>query len=358
MSNMKKTTVLIIGQGISGTWLAWWLEQSGISFHLLDHTVATAASPAAAGIINPVTGRRLVTTWMIDALMPFAKTAYQAMENFFEKTLIRETAVIDFFPSAQMRLAFEERYTADATYLFKESDENGFRDYFNYDLGCGGIGPCYLVDVMQMLQLCRKKWKEAGCLSERNVSLDEISVDENEIRVGDIHASKIIFCDGVGAAENPYFNLLPFAPNKGEALLLEIKGLPRENIYKKGMSLVPWQDDLFWIGSSYEWSFTDTLPTAAFRQRTEAVLREWLKIPFRVVNHLAAVRPATLERRPFVGFHPVHKNVGIFNGMGTKGCSLAPYFAHQLVEYIKGHAAIDPLADIKRFERILSRAQK
>ena len=92
-----------------------------------------------------------------------------------------------------------------------------------------------------------------------------------------------------------------------------------------------------------------------FRQRTDALLRDWLKIPFNVVEHIASIRPATLERRPFAGFHPVHSNIGILNGMGTKGCSLAPYFAHQLVEHIAGGGSIRPDADVKRFTKILTR---
>jgi glycine/D-amino acid oxidase-like deaminating enzyme len=126
-------------------------------------------------------------------------------------------------------------------------------------------------------------------------------------------------------------------------------------VVKKGISLVPWEGNLYWAGSSYEWSFEHAQPTELFRLRTESALREWLKLPFHTVDHLAAVRPATLERRPFVGFHPVHPVIGILNGMGTKGCSLAPYFAHKLVQYVLTGAPIQADADVRRFTKILSR---
>jgi glycine/D-amino acid oxidase-like deaminating enzyme len=122
-----------------------------------------------------------------------------------------------------------------------------------------------------------------------------------------------------------------------------------------GISLVPWRDDLYWAGSSYEWSFEHAEPTEIFRQRTEATLRSWLKLPFRTLEHLAAVRPATLERRPFVGFHPAFQAIGVLNGMGTKGCSLAPYFAHELVQHVLTGAPIRADADVKRFTKILLR---
>jgi hypothetical protein len=39
--------------------------------------------------------------------------------------------------------------------------------------------------------------------------------------------------------------------------------------------------------------------------------------------------------------------------MGTKGCSLAPWFAHQFTESILHGTAIDPLVSVTRFEKIL-----
>jgi glycine/D-amino acid oxidase-like deaminating enzyme len=62
-----------------------------------------------------------------------------------------------------------------------------------------------------------------------------------------------------------------------------------------------------------------------------------------------------VERRPFVGFHPIHTNVGILNGMGTKGTSLAPFFAYQLVQNLVHSFPITEEADISRFSRILSK---
>jgi glycine/D-amino acid oxidase-like deaminating enzyme len=109
------------------------------------------------------------------------------------------------------------------------------------------------------------------------------------------------------------------------------------------------------VGSSFEWNFENDQPTAQFRQRAEIALNDWLKHPFKIHDHLASIRPATLERRPFVGFHPTQKNVGILNGMGTKGCSLAPYFANQLTQHLVYGQPLLPQADIMRFARTLSR---
>jgi len=73
------------------------------------------------------------------------------------------------------------------------------------------------------------------------------------------------------------------------------------------------------------------------------------------MEHIASERPANLERRPFVGLHPLHKNIGILNGLGTKGCTLAPYFANELTEHLINGKTINPLADVQRFSKILSK---
>jgi len=182
-----------------------------------------------------------------------------------------------------------------------------------------------------------------------------LSIQNNGVTYKNISAEKIIFCNGINAFTLPYFKNLPFVFNKGEALIANISGLANDNIYKIGNStLVPWYDGLWWVGSSYENNYQNDLPTPLFKQKKVQELQMNLKLPFTIVDHLAALRPAVaVERRPFVGLHPFINQVGILNGMGTKGCSLAPYFAEQLALNITRQKPIDPLADISRFKRII-----
>ena len=185
---------------------------------------------------------------------------------------------------------------------------------------------------------------------------NELVLSGDHIRYRELVAKKIIFCNGIDAASLPFFSKLPFAPNKGELLILKIPGLAKTNIYKRGMVLVPLaQKDLWWLGSSYEWDFDDGLPTERFREEATRLLKTWLKIPFSIIDHLAGIRPATIERRPFVGIHPVYSEIGILNGMGTKGCSLAPWFAKELADNLINNKPILPEVDISRFQRILGK---
>ena len=353
-----QVSIIIIGQGLCGTWLSYYLKQAGISFVVIDKTQSQTASKIASGIINPVTGRRLVKTWLIDEVMPFAINAYQNFktpENPSNHQLITKQNVLDFFSAPDVEIAFNKRLAEDADYLTAVSDTANWRQYFNFDFGAGQIEPCYLADVNGLLAVWRKYLGKENLLIEAHFNDAELIVTDEGIRYQNIEAKKIIYCNGITAAQSKYFNRLPFAANKGEALIAEIPDLPATHIFKKGMSLVPWKPGQYWIGSTYQWKFENELPTAIFREQATAWLESFCKMPFIIVDHLAAVRPATIERRPFVGFHPVHNRVGIFNGMGTKGVSLAPYFAHQFAGYLSAQNPLQADVDILRFEKILSR---
>jgi glycine/D-amino acid oxidase-like deaminating enzyme len=352
---MEETTVFIVGQGLAGTWLSYWLFKAGIPFRLIDQPNPDGASVRAAGLINPVTGRRMVATWLIDELMPFASSAYREMGEFLQEPVIDETSVIDFFPSVQMLQAFQRRYDDDPTYLSAGDDREQYSKWFRYDFGWGCIKPCLLVNVVKLLTRCRAWLKKDGWLVESFFDISKLHVNDKGIEYSGIQSSYIVFCDGKSAVQNPFFHQLPFALNKGEGILVEIDGLPLKQVFKKGMSLVPYRGNIFWLGSSYEWTFEDDLPSQRFRLEAENWLKNFLKSSYRILEHFAAIRPATLERRPFVGFHPGNPQIGILNGLGTKGCSLAPYFAKELVDQLKEGGLINPLADIKRFEKILGR---
>jgi glycine/D-amino acid oxidase-like deaminating enzyme len=344
-------STLIIGQGLCGSWLSHYLEKAGHSFLVIDHAQPQTPSKIASGIINPVTGRRLVKTWLIDEVMPIAVDAYQQIEN----TLIHPCPIIDFFSAPDVEIAFKNRVAEQADYLKLLENTEDWRLHFNFPFGASVIEDCWLVNVAAFLAICRSKLSQQQHLLEENFREDELKVLPHGVVYGNIEADKIIYCNGNKAAESTYFNRLPFAPNKGEALIVSLPELSQNFIFKKGMSLVPWQPNQWWVGSSYQWTFEDDKPTAAFKQTAESWLQNFCKWPFTVVDHVAAVRPATVERRPFVGFHPVHNAVGIFNGMGTKGVSLAPYFAKQLVDNITEAKPIMAEADIARFARVLSR---
>ena len=350
----KKVDYLIIGQGLVGTWLSYYALQAGKTCMVVNDSHTPSASQVASGVINPVTGRRIVQTWMIDIFLPFALKAYKDLGAQLNATIVKEAPVVLIHPSLQMQESFEYRFEHDNVYLQKKSASD-FEAYMHTPYGTGQINQTVWIDLNLMIRGWRQQLINNAQYIDAKFAIADLQINSDSVTWNSIDANRVIFCDGLGSMENPYFKMLPFAPNKGEALIVEIKGLPNQAIYKNNITIVPWKDQLFWVGSNYEWDFKDASPSEDFRTKMEATLIQLLKIPFTVMDHIAGIRPANQERRPFVGLHPSYPSIGICNGMGTKGCSLAPYFANQLIEHCEKGSPIHPEARLERFEEILKK---
>lgn len=354
--NNLSVDYIIIGQGICGTFLSYYLYKAGKKIIMIDEGQPLSSTRIASGIINPVTGRRVVSTWMIEELKAFAQQAYTAIGNSIGEKIITQKNILAFPASTQMREAYNQRLGEENSYIRNfTDDENNLVNKFNYFFGAVEIDPVLLIELHPLLNGWRKILLQKNSLMEEKFENENLNVSPDFIQYKNIKAQKIFFCDGINSFSHSYWRNLPYIFNKGEALIVDVPGLQSNNIYKFGNStLVPWYNNLWWLGSSYENEYEDILPTKIFLEKKTLELKTFLKLPFTIVDHYASLRPAAVERRPFMGFHPLYKNVGILNGMGTKGCSLAPFFAKQFVENILGNGVIDQLVDVKRFARILS----
>ena len=352
---MRKVDFLLVGQGIAGTFLSYFLQEAGYQVIVIDQFNPHSSTQVASGVINPVTGRQVVTTWLADEVLPFAWDAYQRMGAAIGQTVIEQSNILAFPPSEQMLQGYQQKLQEANAYV--RNTEDVYQTYFHYRHGVIEIAPAYLIDLHVLLQGWRDYLRRTNSLIEESFDESGLQISDDAISYdGSITANHIIYCNGVNAYQSAYWQNLPHSMNKGEALIAAIPDLPPHRIYKFGITtLVPWDDGQWWVGSSYENRFTDDQPSAVFRQRKEAELQQILKLPYQIVDHIASIRPATVERRPFVGMHPQHTRVGIFGGMGTKGCSLSPYFAKAFADYFQHQQPIHPAADVQRFRKILSR---
>jgi glycine/D-amino acid oxidase-like deaminating enzyme len=345
---------IIVGQGISGTLLSWNLLKAGKSFIVVDNGNPFSSSRVASGLINPVTGKRHVKSWLYDSLIPVALDTYHELANELDVDLLKPCDILQFHTSPEERDIFHEKAAVIEHHL-SVSAGSDWQDLFQVYLGVGAIHPCWLIDGDSLLGKWRELLEASDFLLQEEFRLDNCSISNEQIIYGDVKASKIIFCDGTATAYNPYFSLLPFSINKGEVIIARIPDLPREDVYKQQLKIVPWKDDLFWIGSSFEWKYDQVSPTEKFRAQAEYVLKNWLKLPYEIVDQFASERPSTVDYKPFVGLHPVHPAVGILNGMGTKGYSQAPFFAKQLADLLVHGTEVMPDVSIHRYKGILNR---
>ncbi len=342
---------IIVGQGLAGTLLAHFLKEAGKHVVLLDREVGETASQVAAGIINPVTGRRFVKSWMIETLLPFAKTTYRSLENLLNISIYHEKHILRALSNPGQENDWLARVVESgyAAYMAEKSNPGTYPQNLHPVYAFGETMESAQVDLKTLIEAYRAVFLAAGEYEVESFNYNAMRFSDGGVQYKNWSASGIIFCEGYGMKGNPYFNNLPMRGDKGQVLHVRIPQAGFEKMYKDQVFIVPFPNETYWIGATYEPRFEQEGPTAEGKDFLSAQLTASLKLPFEIMAHKAAVRPTVKDRRPLLGTNPDFKQVHLFNGLGTKGASLGPYWAHQMTEYLLGRSEIDPLVDIRRF---------
>jgi glycine/D-amino acid oxidase-like deaminating enzyme len=106
----------------------------------------------------------------------------------------------------------------------------------------------------------------------------------------------------------------------------------------------------FRIGSTWDRENLNDIPTDNAKKELLSAIPSIVmqNEDFEIVRHSAGVRPCTATTRPHLGVHPKFKQLFSFNGFGSKGYALSPYFAREFADYLDGLKPIDSEADLKR----------
>ena len=100
---MKKD-ILIIGQGIAGTSLAFSLLERGHNVQVMDDEHRTASSKVAAGMWNPASFKKLSLGWKSQEQLAIA-------EDFYTKT--EQTLGIQFYHPMRLYRIFPDQHSAN-----------------------------------------------------------------------------------------------------------------------------------------------------------------------------------------------------------------------------------------------------
>ncbi|MCF8275421.1 MAG: FAD-binding oxidoreductase [Flavobacteriales bacterium] len=351
-----QTENLIVGLGIAGLNLCHQLEKAGKSFIVIDNCPTNSASLIAGGIYNPVVFKRKLKSWKADVLIPTLVEAYDEIDARLNITslhhqfpILKPITSIDDLGQWQ-RVIQEERLIPYVESIEMGSPEGPFKEGIiaNTTIQNGGF-----LRIGKTLLAYRDYLKKKGLLIQDAFDYSDLHVNASRVEYKDILANRIIFSEGRFISENPYFSWVPFKPTKGQILTVKTDGsLTADRIYNHQFLLFPTeQKDVFKLGATYEWDRLDEIPTNASTDELLSKAEKVLNVKVEVLEEKAAIRPTVVDRRPVLGAHPEYKNIFLFNGMGTKGVMIAPYFAKQLVDFIYTHQELDSEVSLNRFLR-------
>lgn len=343
---------LIVGQGIAGSLLAWFLQEEGFSVAIVDDGRPNASSRVAAGLINPITGRRFVKSWRIDELLPFAQDTYRRLEAQLGVKIYHPFEIVRAIYTVQEENLWLER-CADPAYRPYVSDAaplGVLAEYVAPARAFGLVKGGARVALPELLRALAQRWAAQGALVQASFDFSQLRLGASYVEYDKLRARRIVFCGGYRDKLNPLFPAFPLAGDKGEACIVRFQGAPAfERILKHKVFVIPLENGTYWAGANYAHRFDHELPTEAGYQWLADQLRQSVACPFEVLAHQAAVRPTVPDRRPLMGQHSACQHVFIFNGLGTKGASLGPFWAHHFVQYLAGRAALDEAVHWRRF---------
>lgn len=350
----RKFDYIIVGQGLAGSMFYHSLVKRGKNIFVIDKFNATSSSNVAPGIIHPITGRRIVKSWLADTLFPFAEETYREIEKEFDEQLFFRTNILELIHSVkeQNDWSIKSSLPEMRNYFSGENTDDLYNDVLVDQPKKISISMSGWLHVTKLISLIRQQIITNNLLLNENFDSNQLELLPDGVVYKNIEADKIIFCEGYRALQNPYWKHLPFLPAKGEVLTIRSEQLQLNHILIKAMFILPIGDHLFKVGATYSWDNVNEVPTEKAKEDLLNQLHKVINVPYEVVDHKASVRPTVKDRRPFIGFHHMHQHVGILNGLGTKGVLLSPYFSNHFAEYLSGKTELMKEVNVNRFAGI------
>ena len=343
---------IIIGQGIAGTMLAWHLIKAGQKVLVIDRASGKNASSVASGVINPITGKRFVKSWKMDELLPFAVQTYQAIQAELQVPLFQHLPIFHILNSNEELNDWSAKTNVDGYEKYLSSSIINKLDEAKVvnPLGSFTVNESCKIESSILLENARHWLTENESFLAESFDESQLQFHADFVRYYDLKAERIIFANGYQSVHSPLFNGVKFVPVKGEGLLIEIEDFYTENIIHGDVMISPTNEkNIYYVGSTYEWSFEDAKPTAAKRNELIERIKKTIACDFKVLEHVSGIRPASKDRRPIIGILPDSQRIGIFNGLGTKGFSLAPFCANHFCNHLLNNKPLFSDVDVNRF---------
>jgi glycine oxidase len=228
-----KVDYIVVGQGLAGSAVAVQLLKLKKKIVVFDDPSANNSSRIAAGLFNPVTGKKMVRTWLADKLFPYLHQYYTSLEKETGKQFFHPMPLYRPFISVEEQNEWMVR-SGDPLYMpyvdkvVTDNLIDGVIDPY------GGLllRQCGFLHTMKYIQAVSILIEQNGTLNKELFLPEHLIFREDHVVYKDYEAAKIIWCTGVH--KNTLLDWLPIRPLKGETLSIKTE-LPVHTIINRGV---------------------------------------------------------------------------------------------------------------------------
>jgi len=342
---------IVVGFGLAGMAMCKELEDQNRTFVVVNDC-SQKSSRVAAGVFNPVILKRFTPVWnakeQLENLFPF----YQEISQKLGKNYLT------FFDTYKVFKSVEDQnnwfMACDNPLLEKYLNPQISKDNIQgiqYFEGFGHVQGTGRVLVNQVLDDYKSYLVSKDQYINHSFNYKNLEITVDGVVYNEFKSTKIVFAEGFGLKNNPFFNDLPLTGTKGEMLFIKAPDLKLTSQVKSALFILPMGGDVYWVGATFNWTDKTLEPTAAGRKELIEKLENIIEVPYKIVEQFGGIRPTVKDRKPLVGKHPKYENLVVFNGLGTRGVMIAPTVAKQLYQHLEANIPLPKEVDIARFHK-------
>lgn len=348
---MKEVDYIIVGLGLAGIAFCEECEKAGKSFVVFDKGIE-GASRVAAGLYNPVILKRYSLPWKAVEQFDRAIPYFRSLEEKLDVAFMTDMPVRKVFHSVE-----------DQNNWFTASDEPGLErfvkaslvkitnDHINAPFNYGEVQETGRVDIKKLQMHYEQYLENASAFAKANFDYSKITFDEVSVGYENYKATHIVFAEGYGIKNNPYFSRLPLVGNKGEYIIVKAPELKLTAAIKSSFFVIPLGNDLYKVGATFNWTDKDWKTSDEAREELLIKFNAIIDADYEVIAQEAGIRPTTGDRRPLLGKHPKFPQLALLNGLGTRGIMASPLLAHYLFDFLENDVPLLEEIDIMRFPK-------
>lgn len=347
---MDRPSVVVVGAGLAGTVLGRTLQKRGWSVRIYQQTKPGSATPVAAGLWNPINFFRLIPGWRVEEALPAMLDFFEDEERDLGQIFLNHRPYVQPILHQAHRLQWEDAAAKYPRWLDAHWQGAGDAGLHALErswgvLAWGLVREAGWLDVERYILACRQRWQSQGQW------VDALWTEAEQVKQHSVVDARGVFAQSEGGY------LARMKPTKGELVEFTLPNGPATVMIKRDLFLQPLGGDRYRAGATFEWHDFSADPTAQGKAQLQAGLVQLLGEDLAGAHdfeYKAGIRPASHDRRPYVGAHPGGANRWVFNGFGAKGVLLAPLLAAELAAAMEGKGVLNPEADTKRLGPLLS----
>ena len=344
------TDFLIVGAGLAGISFAETALLNEKTFTVVSDA-SHNSSVVAAGLYNPVILKRFSLPADAAVHWEYRKPFYRRIEKRLDVKFDHELPVLRRFASVEEQNTWFEAADKPALEPFLSTELIRTKyPYLTAPYDFGEVQHTGYVDTAMLLHVYQNYLRLEDKLVNEKFDHAALKIEHEFISYKNITAKHIVFAEGFGIHDNPYFSYLPLDGTKGELLHIKAPQLQLNAAVNAGVFILPIGNDIYKVGATYEWYDKSATPTEEGKAELLEKLNELVTCDYEIVAHLAGIRPTTKDRKALIGTHHIHKNVHLLNGLGTRGVMLGPAMAKELYDSIEQGRPVDKSVNLNRFK--------